>query len=195
MRHLDRDRRKPGQSCVVAPIVLLTTLVAASCGTVIIGDPVRRQGDGWDLTLRTLTDGPHSYKSGNTSHVPGFGDRFIWAHITLRNTLGVARKFNFDRCDLDAASELYVPIFIDADTVVGWEMNREPELAAGETITRKLIFGFPRKQFPSRLRCAPMEFALPSSPTGAGWDKARLPTRQQSPRPPGSADDAQSGSP
>jgi hypothetical protein len=179
----------------VAPIIVVTTLLAASCGTVIIGEPVRRQGGGWDLTLRTLTDGPHSYKSGNTSYVAGFNHRFIWAHITLRNTLGVARKFNFDRCDLDAAGEFYVPAFIDADAVIGWEMNREPELAAGETITRKLIFGFPRKQFPSRLRCAPIEFVLPLSPTGSGWDKARLPPRKQSLRAPEGGGDTSSGSP
>ena len=141
--------------------VAFAVLAAPACGRVIINQPVNRQGDAWHLTLRVLSDGPNGYSAGNTNYTPSRGERFIWAHVTLHNDQPIPRKFNFDRCDLDLGDGAVVPALIDADAIVNWTANHEPELAPGETITRKLIFAYPRDKSPTRLYCAPMVIALP----------------------------------
>ena len=135
----------------------------SGCAHVVMDKPISRAGDSWELTLRKLTDGPNQFNENpNSMIVPGRNHRFIWAHITLHNTQRVARKFNFDRCDLDDGQKLIVPAAIDIDSAfITGAVNREPELAPDETITRRLIFPYPEDRSPTRLTCLPMVFALP----------------------------------
>jgi len=135
-------------------------MLAASCGRVILDVPVQRQGDSWDLTLNKLTDGPNSMSMGNTRFHPAAGERFIWAHVTLHNPVGEPRKFSFDRCDLDAGDQAILPAMVSF-AVLNSDGNREVEMAADETIERRLIFSYPSHQSPTRLRCAPMVIPLP----------------------------------
>jgi hypothetical protein len=135
-------------------------MAAASCGRVILDVPVQRQGDGWDLTLSKLTDGPNSFSIGNTNYHPADGERFVWAHVTLHNPSGAPRKFSFEGCDLDAGDHVFGPAVVSFAMLNG-DANHEPELAADETIERRLIFAYPEKTSPTRLRCAPMIIPLP----------------------------------
>lgn len=146
---------------VLVGLSLCVLTCVASCGTVIISQPVQRDGDSWGFILRKLTNGPDRFSyGGNRTFVPADGQRFIWAHVTLHNRAATPRKFNFDRCDLDAGDQAYVPSIVSFD-VLNSDGEREPELAAGETIERRLIFPFPSDRSPTRLHCAPMVIPLP----------------------------------
>ncbi|HLK89123.1 MAG TPA: hypothetical protein VKZ18_04460 [Polyangia bacterium] len=145
---------------ILLVVVALAVSTCLSCAHVIIDSPIPLRGDGWELTLKRLTDGPNSFGVGNTVYHPGDGERFIWAHVTLHNPANAPRKFSFDRCDLDAGNEGVVPAMVSFAFLNG-DVNREPELAADETIDRRLIFSYPMHQSPTRLRCAPMTVALP----------------------------------
>jgi hypothetical protein len=144
----------------------LLALVAATagpgCGHTIIDKPVHQAGDSWELTMRKLVSGPNQCSpTPRSTAVPGADRRFIFVHITLHNTQRVARKFNFDRCDLDDGQQRVVPSYVDIDAFITGATNREPELAADETITRQLIFSYPEKRSPTRLNCVPMVIPLP----------------------------------
>jgi len=139
----------------------LATIVAAGCAREIVNHPQSRQGDDWSLILRLLTDGPARWSSGDVRHVPARGERFIWAHVTLRNDRMVPRRFNFDRCDLDDGRDVVVPVLVDADSFMSAAASRDPVLGPGETITRKLVFAYPETRSPTRLQCAPMVIPLP----------------------------------
>ena len=146
-------------------IVVLVSSFAlwlSACGRTVINQPINRAGDGWTLVVRKLTDGPNGIDQGNVIVKPTKGNRFIWVSITLRNEQGQARKFNFDRCDLDAGATGVVPGVVTHD-MFGYpsDMNREPQLDAGESIDRRVIFTYPKGQSPTRLRCEPMVFPLP----------------------------------
>jgi hypothetical protein len=140
---------------------LLSTLLASACAREIVNQPQSRQGDDWSLILRLVTDGPAGWSSGDVHHTPARGERFIWAHVSLRNDRPVPRRFNFDRCDLDDGRDLFVPVVIDADSFVSAAASRDPVVGPGETINRKLIFAYPEKRSPTRLACAPMVISLP----------------------------------
>jgi hypothetical protein len=145
----------------LSAVVLLSTALASGCAREIVNQPQSRQGDDWNLTLRLLTDGPAGWSSGDVHHTPARGERFIWAHLTLRNERPVPRRFNFDRCDLDDGREVLVPVLVDADSFLSAAASRDPVLAPFETITRKLIFAYPETRSPTRLSCAPMVIPLP----------------------------------
>lgn len=132
----------------------------ASCARVIMDAPVRMRGDGWDLTLTKLTDGPNSFSAGNVHYHPPAGQRFVWAHITLHNPSPSPRKFSFDRCDLDAGGDVVLPSMVHFGFLNG-DANREPELAPDETIERRLMFAYPVHSSPTRLTCAPMTVPVP----------------------------------
>jgi len=154
------ERRSGGSAARVAAMALVVAALA-SCGRVIVNTPMPRQGDDWDLTLTKLTDGPNSFNEGGSLiHKPADGDRFIFAHITLHNRSRSPRKFSFDRCDLDAGNDAVLPAIVSL-AILNGDGNHEPELAADETIDRRIIFSYPEHRSPTRLRCAPMEFPLP----------------------------------
>jgi hypothetical protein len=75
----------------------------------------------------------------NTVYKPAKGERFIWVHVTLRNLKTVARKFNFDRCDLTPATRSLSRL-VDADDVGGILVTREPQLGVNEYLERRLIY-------------------------------------------------------
>ena len=129
----------------------------------MINQPVHRDGDGWTVVLRKVTDGPNGVDQGNVLIKPKKGDRFIWVALTLRNDQRQARKFSFDRCDLDKASDVIVPGIVTHDMAMGYpsDMPRQPQLDPGESIDRRLIYAYPKGQSPTRLRCEPMVFPLP----------------------------------
>jgi hypothetical protein len=144
-------------------VSLLCVAALSACGHTVLDQRVDRQGDGWTLAVRKVIDGPNRVDKGDVVIKPDKGDRFIWVVVTLRNDQGVPRKFSWDRCDLDAGGNVVVPGMISHDFAVGYftELGREPELASGESIDRKLVFVYPEDRSPTRLKCAPMVVPLP----------------------------------
>ncbi len=144
----------------------LATLLGLSlggCSHTVFEQRTDLHGDGWTVTVRKVTDGPHSFNTGNIRYHPESGERFIWVILTVHNDGQEPRKFAFDRCDLDAGNDAMVPNKVDHDLPIGYDadMDHEPELAAGESIDRRLLYVFPHDRSTTRLRCAPMILPLP----------------------------------
>jgi hypothetical protein len=149
---------------VIATLLLLASLSCMGMSSrVVLHGPIQRQGDGWDLTLNKVKDGPNVFSVGNMSYGSGEGQRFIWVYLSLHNPSRAPRKFSFDRCDLDLRDQNIVPVEIALDWVGGPAAgaSREPELAADETIKRALVFPYPDDRSPTQLRCLPVTIPLP----------------------------------
>jgi hypothetical protein len=140
--------------------LIAAATVAAGCGRVIMETPVHRQGDGWELTVTKITDGPNSFSMGSVNYHPDDGERFIFTYVTLHNPSRAPRTFSFNHCDLDAGNQAVLPAMVSFATLNS-DGNREPELAADETIERRLVFAYPVQQSPTRLSCAAMTVPLP----------------------------------
>lgn len=133
------------------------------CAHTVLDKRTDLKGDGWTLTVRKVTDGPNHFNTGNVNYEPVAGERFIWAVVTLRNERQQASKFAFDQCDLDAGADVVAASKVDHDLAVGYDtdLDHQPEVAAGDSIDRRLMFVYPKDRSPTRLRCATMTLPLP----------------------------------
>jgi hypothetical protein len=147
----------------VVAMVSLFALWLGACARTVLNQPVHREGDGWKLVVRKVTDGPNGFDKGDVIIKPGPDERFIWVTLTLRNDQQQARTFDFKHCDLDWGDKPLVPDLVSHDMVMGYavELPLRPQLAAGESIDRRLVFLFPEGRSPTRLRCESMVVPLP----------------------------------
>jgi hypothetical protein len=154
-----------------AGLALVSALVVvASCGGVILDRPVRLSDGGWTITIEKVEDGPdfwchpgwNLFVFSGACSSPGGGDRFVWATVRVTNEGAAPRRFNFERCDLDDGARRILPGAVDLDSAfVNWKAEEEPELGAGETISRRVIFAYPRASRATRLSCYPNVVPLP----------------------------------
>ena len=141
----------------------LALLAAQGCGgTALLHQRVETKAKGFSLAVTDVTDGPNSYERGLERVKPGDGLRFLWFKIRLRNELQAEQTFNYDRCDIDLGGRAILPNMIDMDKVVNLLVeSKQDKLAAGEEVSRKLIFAFPDGSFPTRLKCGDLVLPLP----------------------------------
>jgi len=151
------------RSSLALSAILLAGSPLAGCAHTVFEQRTDLHGDGWTVTVRKVTDGPNTFNTGNINYKPESGERFIWVVLTVHNDEQQARKFAFDRCDLDSGNDAMVPTKVDHDLSIGYDtdMDHEPEIAAGDSIDRRLMFVYPKDRSPTRLRCAPMTLPLP----------------------------------
>ena len=140
---------------------MLASVASCEHGHILVDKPTKLRGDDWVLTVRRVKNGPDDYNGPNTVYRPAKGERFVWVYLSLHNLQHVRRKFNFDRCDLDAGDKIYVPTLVDADDFGPILVGREAELGGNEALDRLLIFAYPEERAPTRLSCAPMVMPLP----------------------------------
>jgi hypothetical protein len=122
--------------------------------------------------------GPRSYEPPFEHKVflPAEGQAFITVSLTLRNDRGSSRRFDFNRCVLDGeGGEIIAPLIVNDSSWTNHEGKHEVEIDPGETIARRLIFGYPAGRVPPRLSCVPMTLPLPLA-LGAGPAVAYVPT-------------------
>src|SRR5712691_5898071 len=142
---------------------VLGALFWVGCGgTTLLHQQIETKAKGFSLVVTEITDGPNSYERGLERIKPEGGLRFLWFKIRLRNELAAGQTFNYDRCDIDVDGHAILPNLVDMDKFVNLLVeSKEDKLAAGEEISRKMIFAFPDGKFPTRLRCGDLVLKLP----------------------------------
>jgi hypothetical protein len=145
---------------VVAALWVL--LGPCACATTLLDQRVETQAKGFTLAVTEVTDGPNTYERGTRRLEPDDGLRFLWFKVELRNDMTREQVFNYDRCDIDSGEDAVLPNLVDMDKLLNLLVeDKEETLAAGELITRNLIFAFPEDRYPTRLRCG--ELVIPLS--------------------------------
>ncbi|HXJ21037.1 MAG TPA: hypothetical protein VMT03_12465 [Polyangia bacterium] len=136
-------------------------VLMAGCATTLVEQDIQRQSDGWTVVFHKLADGPNGFTTRNAfNYRPESGQRFLWVTLSVRNDGHGAREFPFDSCALNLGDTAYLPLYVGMDFGTQAEVSKSPELSAGEEITRKLAYGYPEGQFPSRLVCFGNEIPL-----------------------------------
>jgi hypothetical protein len=125
-------------------LAFVISFIIAGCSTKLIQAPLTVSGEWYDITLLALTLGPDQYNTADGYWEPKPGRRFAWATVRISNRLKTKQKFRLDRVLLLAGSGKLRPFIIDMGAPVSLRANPEPELAPGETISRKLMYTVPK---------------------------------------------------
>lgn len=147
----------------VRSVLLLALFAPAACSSVIYNRPVEKAADGWSIVLTEVRDGPNKYNDlTNTDFKPTSGNRFIWVDLTIANQRPGSRDFSYEACDLDTDDGVVVPVIVDrGEQFIHQQVDGPESVPIGEDVHRVLIFGYPKGQFPTRLKCGFIEFPLP----------------------------------
>lgn len=136
-------------------VVLFFMLVALSCNTYIIRNPILSEFDSWQATLYQVRLGPDEicFNTGynqKTCYFPKDNSiGFAWVQIKMKNNASVARELDFRDFILATQGKLDEPQFIDCDLICksGWTHVVDPN----DSIVRWLIFRYPRSLRPDVL--------------------------------------------
>ena len=139
----------------------LAIVLLGGCATSLLKQDIQRQSDGWTVVFREFLDGPNGFTNrGGTEFVPPSGERYLWVVLSVRNDAGSARAFNFDSCGLELGEQQSLPLYVGLNLGTSASVTKTPEIAAGEEITRKLAFSYPKDRLPARLSCFGNTFDL-----------------------------------
>lgn len=158
---------RKGNQTMRRVLLLVFLLGLSACFKMLMTQPVERAAKGWTVTLVNYRDGPDSYQptpTPFTSDVRTLAEdeeRFLWVFLNVRNDQASPRVFTYDRCDLDLGTQAILPVIVAYDGFISDYTDKAEEYKAGERKVRKLVYSYPRTQFPKRLRCTDFEFALP----------------------------------
>jgi hypothetical protein len=139
----------------------LALALVTGCATSLLKQDIQRQSDGWTVVFHEFLDGPNGFTTrGGTQYVPPSGERYLWIVLSVRNDASAARQFNFDSCGLELGNDESLPLYVGLNIGTTASVTKTPELAAGEEITRKLAFSYPKDRSPARLTCFGNVFEL-----------------------------------
>lgn len=141
----------------LAALVFIT-----GCATTLVKEDIRRQSDQWTVVFHELTDGPNGFTTRGAVNIrPKSDQRFLWVVLSVKNEAAGAREFPFDSCALDLGAEgSSLPLYVGMNLGTSAETSTAPTLDPGEEITRKVAYGYPEGQFPTRLVCFGNEIPL-----------------------------------
>jgi hypothetical protein len=135
-------------------VAVALLLFASGCAESILQRPASASAGAWNIATKDVLDGANAYSTGTTTFEPQDGQRFLWVEVELTNTSPQKRRFNWDRCDLDDGADAYLPGVVVERTGLGSAPVAGVEiLAPGDKLDRWLIFSYPEKKWPTRLKC------------------------------------------
>lgn len=149
---MDSSQSLTGRSSGALAVALL--LFASGCGQSILQRPASASAGAWNIKTEDVLDGVNAYNTAAGSFEPGAGQRFLWVEVKLTNISPQKRRFNWDRCDLDDGSDAYLPgVVVERSGIGSAPVAGVEILAPGDKLDRWLIFSYPEKKYPTRLKC------------------------------------------
>lgn len=139
----------------------LMALPALGCTKQFVTQPVVAMDPDLRISLEGLRDGPNRYGYRSAYYRPAKYSRFIWATVQVSNTSAKKHEFDFASCGLDQGTLEKRPLIVGRDSALLAEVSRYEWIGAHRTIRRKLIFQYPERSWPTRLRCGKLQMPIP----------------------------------
>ena len=83
----------------------------------------------------------------------GTDETLIWTLVTVKNESSEEQTFSYDTCVLDWKGEARQPLVVDRHAEINMAVDRSEAIAPGQERTRQLIYTYPEKQRPTRMKC------------------------------------------
>ncbi len=144
----------------VSTMVLLGMCLGgfSACSSVLMNTPVSKRADGWAITLGHVKEGPDEYiGEGGVRVTADTGEKLIWTLVTVRNESGEEQTFSYDTCVLEGKGVSQQPLVVGRPADPAAEVNaaadRSESIPPGQESTRQVIYAYPEKQRPTRMKC------------------------------------------
>ena len=141
---------KPYRRFAVACAVSLV-IAATACTTALITGPIVMRKADLSITLTRLAKGPNQYNTAGGYWQPKPRRKFLWATFAIRNGGKAEQVVRLEHFILHIGSKQVKPFIIDMDSAVTVKANPEPRLAAGESVSRKIIYVILDSETPEKL--------------------------------------------
>jgi hypothetical protein len=139
----------------IRAIALSLILVGVTgCGSTVLKNPVEGRGEGAELVVRKMKDGPDRFETSGTVFRAASGDRFLHLWVKLKNLSAEERAWDWTRCGLIGSVGSFELSVILFDMVVSAEAPRITKLGSHEEVGRHLVFAYPDDDtLPTKLVC------------------------------------------
>ena len=127
---------------------------SACSSALLMNTPVSKSAEGWAITLAQVKAGPDEYiGEGGVNVTAGTDETLIWTLVTVKNESSEEQTFSYDTCVLDWKGEARQPLVVDRHAEINMAVDRSEAIAPGQERTRQLIYTYPEKQRPTRMKC------------------------------------------
>jgi hypothetical protein len=142
------------RSWVRACLLSLALVGVTACGSTVLKNPVEGRGEGAELVVRKMKDGPGRFETSGTVFRAASGDRFLHLWVKLKNLSAEERAWDWTRCGLIGSVGSFELSVILFDMMVSAEAPRTTELGGHEEVGRHLVFAYPDDDtLPTKLVC------------------------------------------
>jgi hypothetical protein len=134
----------------------------SACSPVMMNVQVSKSAEGWGVTLGEVREGPDEYVGPEVGLFAQDGEKFIWTVVTVKNELGQEETFSYDTCTLDGKGVSRQPMAVDRNLDVNATADRAEAIQPGQESVRRLIYSFPKEQWPTRMKCGTIVLPIPA---------------------------------
>jgi len=152
--------RRPGKTMVLFGLLLGGF---SACSSVLVSTPISKKAEGWAVTLGQVKQGPDEYVGDITTVVAGPNENLIWTLLTVKNQGSEAQMFSYENCMLEAGEVSRRPLVVDRnEPEIKTAADRVEGFNPGQERTRELVYSFPEKLRPARMKCETVVFPIPA---------------------------------
>lgn len=147
----------------ILTLAISLTAVSACSSAILLKAPVSKAGEGWNLTLTQVKEGPDEYIGEVVTLTPESGEKFIWTLLTVKNDSPQEQTFSYEACTLDGKGASRQPAVVDRHAERPSAADLSEAFDPGQERTRELIFKFPKDARPTRMKCGAVVLPIPAA--------------------------------
>jgi len=136
-------------------------LAVSGCGSTVLSQPVHGHGEGAELVVRKIKDGPDRFETSGRKYRAASGDRFLHLWAELKNLSAKDRAWDWSKCELRGSAGTFGLSVILFDMMVSAEAPTTTDLDGHEEVNRHLVFAYPDDDsLPTQMVCGELVVAF-----------------------------------
>lgn len=149
---------------MILTLAMSLAAISACSSAILLKAPVSKSGEGWNLSLTQVKEGPDEYIGEVVTLTAGAGEKFIWTLLTVKNDSPQEQIFSYETCTLDGKGASRQPAVVDRHAERPSAADLSEAIDPGQERTRELIYRFPKEARPTRLKCGSVVLPIPATP-------------------------------
>ncbi len=144
---------------VVGLLLICVVAVAGGCKSQPRVPRGHAEAGAWQLTIWDVDEARH-IAGGSVVYEPVDGQIFVEVELTLTNATQETRKFSWQGCELPHPQGSFIPVAVVPDSFPFEPIENVDVLGPGDSVDRKISFGYPEEDLPREMICKQMVLPL-----------------------------------